>query len=144
MTRWLLLVHKIPREPSASRVYVWRKLKQLGAVAFRDAAWVLPATPRTQEQFQWLVAEIDELGGEATLFISDLVFPADAEALLEAFDRPVREEYQKILAAIERKKRDVPALARRFQQAQAKDYFACPLGERVRAALLEAREGGEA
>ena len=28
---WLLLVHKIPREPTAGRVYVWRKLKQLGA-----------------------------------------------------------------------------------------------------------------
>jgi hypothetical protein len=52
-----------PREPTAGRVYVWRKLKQLGAIAVQDAVWVLPVTPRTQEQFQWLASEIDELGG---------------------------------------------------------------------------------
>ena len=33
---WLLLAYKIPREPTAGRVYVWRKLKQLGAIAVQD------------------------------------------------------------------------------------------------------------
>src|SRR5690348_15616912 len=50
--QWLLLIYKFPREPTASRVYDWRKLKQLGAIALQDAVWVLPATPRTQEQLQ--------------------------------------------------------------------------------------------
>ena len=48
---WLLLVYRIPREPTSGRVYVWRKLKQLGAIAVQDAVWMLPATPRTREQF---------------------------------------------------------------------------------------------
>ena len=52
MTLWLLLVYRIPREPTAGRVFVWRKLKQLGAIALQAAVWVLPQTPRTQEQFQ--------------------------------------------------------------------------------------------
>ncbi len=49
---WVLLVYKIPREPTASRAQVWRKLKRLGALLLHDAVWVLPATPWTREQFQ--------------------------------------------------------------------------------------------
>lgn len=52
--KWMLLVYKIPREPTAGRVFIWRKLKQLGAIALQDATGVLPQTSRTQEQFQWL------------------------------------------------------------------------------------------
>jgi len=139
VTHWLLLVYRVPREPTASRVYVWRKLKQLGAVALQDATWVLPATPRTQEQFQWLAAEIVELGGEATLFASETLFASNGESLIEQFKRPVREAYQEILAALNRKDRDLAALSRRFQQAQARDYFKLELAAEVRAKLLEAR-----
>src|SRR4051794_32701297 len=58
--RWLLLLYKIPREPTVGRVSVWRKLKRLGAILLHDAVWVLPPSPRTKEEFQWLVAEIQE------------------------------------------------------------------------------------
>ena len=70
---WVLLVYKIPREPTASRAQVWRKLKRLGALLLHDAVWVLPATPWTREQFQWLAVEIGELGGEAHLWESHLL-----------------------------------------------------------------------
>jgi len=49
MHTWVLLHYKIPREPSAQRVFIWRKLKRLGALLLHDALWVLPATPRTRE-----------------------------------------------------------------------------------------------
>ena len=62
-TAWVLLVYKIPREPTASRAAVWRKLKRLGALLLHDAVWVLPATPWTREQFQWLAVEIGLQGG---------------------------------------------------------------------------------
>lgn len=143
MTNWLLMVYRVPRDPSASRVYVWRKLKQLGAVALQDAAWVLPATPRTQEQFQWLAAEIVELGGEATIFASEVLFASDTDRLTEEFNKPVRDAYQEILTALKRKDRDLAALSRKFQQAQAQDYFHIELGAEVRAKLLDARGENE-
>ena len=139
MNKWLTLVYKIPREPTAGRVYAWRKLKQLGAIALQDAVWILPATPRTREQFQWLAAEIVELGGEATLFTSELVFANEAESLAAKFEEPVRAAYREILQALKRKDRDLQALSKRFQQLQAQDYFRCELGVQVRAKLLAAR-----
>jgi len=42
---WVVLVYKIPREPAAGRVSVWRKLKRLGALLLHDAVWLLPETP---------------------------------------------------------------------------------------------------
>jgi len=143
MTKWLLMVYRVPREPSASRVYVWRKLRQLGAVALQDAAWVLPATPRTQEQFQWLAAEIVELGGEATVFASEVLFASEADRLTEVFNKPVRDTYEEILKALKRKDRDLNALSRQFQQAQAQDYFQIEGGAVVRAKLLDARGDNE-
>jgi hypothetical protein len=139
---WLLLVYKIPREPTAGRVYVWRKLKQLSAIALQDAVWVLPATPRTREKFQWLAAEIKELGGEVSLFASQIVLASQQESLREQFEAPVREAYGEIRTALKRRKPDLAALSKRYQQVRAQDYFQCPLGERVRQKLLSA-QGGE-
>lgn len=138
---WLLLVYKIAPEPSANRVYVWRKLKQLGARLLHDAVWVLPATPRTTELLQWLAAEIVELGGEALVWEARLRLARQDEALVQQFSSQVEAEYRKLLSALKRKKADLAALSRRYQQIQAEDYFQSELGQRVREALLAARGG---
>lgn len=136
---WLLLIYKVPRSPSASRVYVWRKIKQLGAIALQDAAWVLPNNARTQEQVQWLASEVVELGGEATLWTSDLIYEQQATPLAEAFAAQTDAEYREILSALKRKRPDLKALALQYQQAQARDYFQSSLGRQVHERLLKAR-----
>jgi hypothetical protein len=143
MPLWVVLVYKVPREPAAGRVYVWRKLKRLGALLLHDAVWLLPDTPWTREQFQWLAGEIRELGGEALVWESRLLLPGQDEALVRQFAADVDAAYQAILAALQRADADVPALARQYQQLQVRDYFQSPIAEQVRAALLSAREGGQ-
>src|SRR5262245_27350136 len=138
---WLLLIYRIPRQPSAGRVFVWRKLNQLGAIALQDAVWVLPSTPRTREQFQWLAAEISELGGEPLLFASQVVYHSLGAGLQEQFETPVRAAYGQILTALRRPQCDLPALAKRYQQIKSQDYFRLPLGEQVRRKLLSAKGG---
>ena len=101
-TSWVLLVYKIPREPTSSRAAVWRKLKRLGALLLHDAVWVLPATPWTREQFQWLAVEIGELEGEAYLWESHLLLNGQAEALVQQFQARVESAYQEILDELER------------------------------------------
>src|SRR5262245_41272611 len=55
----------MPREPSAPRVTVWRKLRRLGAVQVVDGLVALPATAETVEGFGWLADEVIEAGGDA-------------------------------------------------------------------------------
>jgi len=139
--RWMLLVYKIPREPSAGRVQVWRKLKQLGAIALQDAAWVLPQTARTRELLHWLSVEITELGGEAILFDADQAYATDSESLQNQFCEPVEAEYREILAALKNKDRDLSALSKRYQSVHQRDYFHSELGRQTRDQLLAAGEG---
>lgn len=141
MKTWLLLVYRIPREPTAGRVFIWRKLKQLGAIALQDAVWVLPLTRRTQEQFQWLAAEITELKGEAMLWEAEQLYATDAETLRRQFIEPVEIEYREIVAALKKKDRDLAALSQRFQDAHVRDYFASELGRQTREKLLAADRG---
>lgn len=138
--KWLLLIYKIPREPTAGRVFVWRKLKHLGAIALQDAAWVLPLTGRTKEQFQWLAAEITELNGEAVLWEADQLYATDTDSLRRQFQEPVESEYKEILDALKKKNRDLAALSQRFQEVQTRDYFVSELGRKVREKLLAAGE----
>ena len=135
-SKWLLLVYKIPREPTVHRVAIWRKLKQLGALLLQDAVWVLPWTPQTHEHFQWLAAEINELGGESTVWLSELESPAKRAELAKKFSAKVDEDYKNILSQLRKKNPDLSALARRYQHAVAQDYFHSKLGEKVRKALL--------
>lgn len=142
MRTWLLLAYKVPRDPTSSRVYVWRKLKRLGAIAIQDAVWVLPSTPQTREQFRWLAAEIDELAGEATLWESSLVLPGKGDALVGQFESQVERGYREILAKLNGRNPDLAALSRRYQQVKCQDFFRSEIGRQVREALIAA--GGEA
>jgi hypothetical protein len=65
--RWLLLIHQIPPKPDYFRVKIWRRLQRLGSVAIKNSVYVLPKNEQTQEDFQWVLREVIEGRGEATL-----------------------------------------------------------------------------
>jgi len=136
---WLLLAYKVPREPSANRVYVWRKLKRLGALLLHDAVWLLPDLPPTREQMRWLASEIEELGGQATVWESRLALDGQQDVLAEQFRTMVNDSYAAILNELKRKDADLVALSKQYQQVSAQDYFRSELGQRVRKALANAR-----
>src|SRR4051812_24269207 len=140
LNKWLLLVYKIPRKPTALRVSIWRKLKQLDALLLHDSVWVLPATPQTREHFQWLASEIIELGGEATVWVSEMAAENQGADLAKAFLTTTDTAYKEILAKLKRKNPDLAALARQYQRVLARDYFKSSLGEKVRKALLKKGE----
>ena len=136
-----MLLYKVPPKPTAGRVAVWRKLKRLGAILLHDSAWVLPATPRTQEQLQWLVSEIGELGGEAMLWEGAPCVDGHSERLVRQFGDQVDLLYKEIEDALAGPDPDLATLSRRYQQVRQQDFFHSDLGERVRAALLNAPGG---
>lgn len=143
MSSWLLLIYKVPSEPSARRVYVWRKLKRLGALLLHDAAWVLPATVRTTEQLQWLATEIHEMNGEALLWEATQLLDGEGAGLQKQFMAQVESDYREILTALDQPSPDLATLSQRFQQSRTVDYFNSPLGEQVRAVLIERKERGD-
>ncbi len=136
---WLLLAYKVPRKPTAARVYIWRKLKKLGALALQDAVWVLPSNPQTLEHFRWLAAEITELNGEATLWESKQLLEGQDKRLSRQFDEQVRPMYDAILKSVKGKNPDLTGLSAQYQQALSVDHMKCALGQKVRSALMAAK-----
>src|SRR5262249_17458317 len=135
---WVLLLYKVLPEPSARRVYVWRKLKRLGAILLHDAVWVLPATPLTREQFQWLATEIEEMEGTALVWEASLRLERQDNALVDRFASEAETGYRDILAALGRPDADRATLSKQYQQIQSQDYFHVALGAVVREALAVA------
>jgi hypothetical protein len=125
-------------------VYVWRKLQRLGAILVHDAVWVLPDTPRTREQFQWLTSEIIEMGGEAQLWESRSALAGQEDELRRQFVEQAEAAYRGILAELKKADCDSAALSQQFQQTRQQDYFQSKLGQQVREALISARGSRDA
>lgn len=143
MNSWLLLHYTLPAQPSALRVYVWRKLKRLGAILLNETVWILPDSSRTMEQFRWLTAEIQEKNGEAYLWKSNLVLGIQDDALISKFNEQVNCEYKNLLKELSKKNPDLLKLSRQYQQIAGEDYFHSELGKQVREKLLSLRGGTE-
>src|SRR5512141_344873 len=122
MTHWLLLHYALAAKPSAPRVYIWRKLKALGAVLLQNAIWVLPDTERTAEHFRWLVTEVQEIGGEASLWRSNLLLGIEESSLVQQFVAQVDAEYNARLKRLGQKNADHAEISRQYQQITKEDY----------------------
>lgn len=99
--RWLLLVHQLPAKPSNLRVRTWRRLQQIGAVAVKQAVYVLPDSPSAREDFEWLKTEIESAGGQATVFAADTVDRWSSDELTDEFRRARENDYTTLARAVE-------------------------------------------
>src|SRR6478752_3180231 len=90
---WLLLIHQLPAKPAYLRVKVWRRLQDLGAIAVKNAVHALPMNEETQEDFEWLLREIQEGGGEAFLCEARLIDGLSDDEVRALFDRARDADY---------------------------------------------------
>ena len=155
--RWVLLIYRIPREPSRPRVAVWRKLRELGALYLQDGVAALPEDAMTREQLEWLQLRVREAGGEATLWEAKPGTVAEEAELAEAFRSSREEAYRSIIAEAERLRRkaqmgggglleQLGKLEGEFRAERRRDYFRSPLRLEAAEVLKAAREavrGGE-
>ena len=97
----MLLVHQLPPRPTNLRVRIWRKLQKLGAVAIKNSVYILPASDKTHEDFQWLKQEIESAGGEASVFRADSVDGATDKEIIAAFCNARDGEFGEITAELD-------------------------------------------
>src|SRR4029077_19224068 len=93
---WLLLIHQLPAKPAYLRVKVWRRLQDLGAIAVKNAVHALPMNEETQEDFEWLLREIQEGGGEAFLCEARLIDGLSDQEIRALFDRTRDADYAQV------------------------------------------------
>ena len=94
---WLLLIHQLPAKPAYLRVKIWRRLQGIGAIAVKNAVHVLPMNEETQEDFEWLLREIEEGGGEAFVCEARLIDGLSDQAIRALFDQARDADYAQLV-----------------------------------------------
>ena len=149
----MLLSYRVPREPSAPRIALWRKLKRLGVAQLLDGLVALPLDSRNREQLEWLADEVEEAGGDAMIWIGELGSAAQERELAGRMATAVNEDYLRVIAdaigARSPKKafRSVPgAIDRCIRQRSALSYRALALflraGDLMNSSGHATNEGG--
>ncbi|HJQ48449.1 MAG TPA: Chromate resistance protein ChrB [Amycolatopsis sp.] len=145
--RWLVLVVRVPAEPSRHRVAVWRELRRIGALSLGQGAWVVPDVP----VFADGVTRVIELAlrGEGEVLVLDAAGRAGSDAArLEAlftaeradewaefladcgkFDAEIDKEIRNrkfTLAELEEEEQSLDRLRRWYRDIMARDVFGAP------------------
>ena len=95
--RWLQLTYKVPSEPSQKRVWVWRRLQNLGAYALQNSVYLLPFSEEVEKQFRQLTHEIREMGGEASIFSVTALDVTDERRILQTLVEARTNEYNMVV-----------------------------------------------
>jgi hypothetical protein len=93
---WLVLVYRVPSEPTRLRAAVWRRLKALGAVYLANSVAALPASAGSERALRSLRNEIGEMGGSAQLLAAHAL--AGEADVVATFNAARDEEYTEILS----------------------------------------------
>lgn len=150
--RWLLLIHQIPPKPDYLRVKIWRRLQRVGALPIKNSVYALPHTDRAQEDLQWIVREIAEQGGDASIceasFVDGLsdeqleaLFHAARDADYAGVGEAARGLTAELRKAGDERKREIAGelekLRRRLTEIEAIDDLGSP-GREAASAAVEA------
>ena len=100
--RWLQLTYKVPSEPSQKRVWVWRRLQNLGAYALQNSVYLLPYSEEVEKHFRQLAHEIHEMGGEASIFSVTALDVADERRILQTLVDARTNEYNTVVKVCSR------------------------------------------
>jgi hypothetical protein len=158
--KWLLLIHQIPLKPAYFRVKIWRRLQGLGAVAIKNSVYVIPKNEETLEDFQWVLREIVQGGGEASICVANFIQGLTDEQVEALFQTARDADYAQIAeearslsdsmlmgrpATLDEDKSALEAnlarLRKRLSSVTALDFFGAPGREPAEAVVgqLEAR-----
>src|SRR5262249_52702736 len=150
---WVLLAYRLPREPSTPRIYLWRRLRQLGAVQVGEGLAALPFDERTREQLDWLAQYVEDHAGDASVWIAEPGTVRQGRELAAQMKAAVAADYRAVIEAADavgdapvgRRRQTVLRLRRSLERIQSRDFFPPPerrIAERAIADLHELVEAG--
>ena len=141
--RWVLLAHRLPREPSTPRIAVWRRLRRLGVAQLLDGLVALPLDARNREQLEWVADAVFESGGQATIWVGRPASRTEERGIIGEMSSAIAAEYQRVIADA-RAARDADPAARRrtlgrlrreLHRIRQRDHFPPPEAEHARLAV---------
>jgi hypothetical protein len=139
----VLLAYRLPREPSTPRIAVWRRLKRLGVAQLLDGLVALPLDARNKEQLEWVAEQVEDAGGEATMWMGRPGSRLDEAGLIRSLQEATANEYRQVMeeAFAARasdtvvRRRTILRLRREMRRIRLRDHFPPPEAEEARRAV---------
>jgi hypothetical protein len=130
----VLLSYRVPREPSAPRLAVWRRLKRLGVAQLLDGLVALPLDSRNREQLEWTAEQVLEAGGDAAVWLADATTTGQSREVAAQMREAIAEQYRQVANDARRaqsgparnRRRTLTRLRRELGRIRRRDYFPPP------------------
>jgi len=146
-TSWIVLMFSLPAKQASQRVEVWRKLRRFGALPLDSGGHLLPNTPQTLEQFEWLAVAIRKFKGQASVLrVQSVDDCPDGELRRNFVDarskdyEHLQSELKKVLKSPKRPLGALGRIRRHFSEISAIDFFNSPVRSRLEAMLARMEE----
>lgn len=155
----MIVVLRVPSEPSRHRVAVWRELRRAGAIPLAAGTWALPGTPLTAESVDKVRELIARAPDGEVLFLEGRGRDDSSEGLLrqqytaareaewaeflsdcDKFANEIEREIANkkfTLAELEEEEQSVDRLRRRHRELSLRDTFGAPSSGQAAVALKE-------
>jgi hypothetical protein len=130
--RWILISYDVPITPSKNRVYVWRKLKELGAEYLKQGVALLPMSKSNLQRAEQLAGKIRNMEGTACLGEMHFLDETDEKRVIQAFKRRSANEFRELMidiarlyeaASDDRLPMQQKVMSKRYGKLQSRDYF---------------------
>ena len=94
---WLLLTYKVPPEPAAKRIALWRRLKGMGGIYLQNGVCLLPKTDDHVRRLKMLENDIAGMSGEAVILETIALDRGQEEKVVARFKEDRDEQYREFL-----------------------------------------------
>lgn len=105
--RWLLLIYRVPTDPSSARSAIWRETKRLGALGLQHGVCLLPLSKASREAYGRLAERVEGYGGEAAILETASPDKAWHERTVDRFNAARDEEYAEVVDECERFREEI-------------------------------------
>lgn len=102
MPKWTMLVYRLPAEPSAPRVAVWRALRRIEGAYLQDGVYVVRASEEADAALARVAQSVRERDGEALVIEVGRV--DDERGILARLAQGAAEEGGRLRKAVRRPK----------------------------------------
>ena len=145
--RWVVLVVRLPAEPSRHRVAVWRELRRIGALSLGQAVWAVPDVPAFTDGIRRTVELAERGNGEVVTLEANGRGEQDADRLASLFNDARHAEWEEFvadcakfeaeidkelaankltLAELEEEEQSLDRLRRWYRELKTRDVFGTP------------------
>ncbi len=158
---WLLMTYKVPSEPAAKRIALWRRLKGMGAVYLQNGVCLLPKTDDHVRRLKMLENDVSEMGGESVILETVALDRAQEDKVVSRFTADRDEQYREFLgrcadfekeiakeiainkftyAELEEEDTDMKKLQGWLEKIRKLDFYGAPLREEAELRLRHCEE----